>query len=738
MSAPGSSAETRLVVTGVGLVSALGGDAESTWRGVLGGQRGVRPLTLFDASGYRSALGAEVAGLRHVEDDTWSRTAEMGLVAAQEATTAGQLLAARAAGLRVGLVVGATTGGMFETEALLGLLADPRERETTKDCAWRKLLSNPISSITEWIDRELGPFTRTRTLSSACSSGANALVVGASWLLLDLVDVVLAGGADGLCRLTQAGFGALSACDPEPCRPFDQRRRGLNLGEGAGFVVLERERTALGRGARIRCELAGWAIGSEAHHITNPEATGRTPARLLTEALRRGGLGPADLDYVNAHGTATPLNDAMESAGLAAALGEHLARVPVSSSKAQLGHTLAAAGAIEAVLTTLTLRDHVLPPTVGLEQPDPACALRHVLAAEPAAVRAAASSSFGFGGMDSVLVFAAQQRAAALVPVRHEVVVTGVAAITPRGLRVGARTHELLECPIGDTRSIVIDPALFDPQRARRLDRLSRLVALVAERALAGLLPPEADAPHVERIGLLVGNAWGNLDASAAFMRRVFEKGPRLASPAEFPNLVPSSPVGHVSIYLGLTGPAFALCDFAASGEASFLQGYELVASGEALTVCVGGVEEESDIVENVLSRVFVGPSARPERAEGAAATTLMCAERAAQRGLPVLARVLAAVAFRTATGLASGGLVGPAPGRSLVLARTTQVAERLLAGSSWRDSPVRAAEAATGSHESAGAIFLAAAASLVASGAYERVLVLGEAGANGYAVVLG
>jgi 3-oxoacyl-[acyl-carrier-protein] synthase II len=226
---------------------------------------------------------------------------------------------------------------MFETETLLGVLADPRERETTKDEAWRKLLSNPISSTTHWIDAELGPFSRTRTLSSACSSGANAIVVAASWLLLGECDIVLAGGADGLCRLTQAGFGALSACDPEPCRPFDVRRRGLNLGEGAGFVVLERAETARARGAVVACELGGWGIGSEAHHITNPDASGKTPARLLTRALERAGLGPTDLDYINAHGTATPLNDAMESAGIVAALGAEAARVPVSSSKGQLG-----------------------------------------------------------------------------------------------------------------------------------------------------------------------------------------------------------------------------------------------------------------------------------------------------------------------------------------------------------------------------------------------------------------
>lgn len=732
-----SLSEPRIAVTGVGVISALGGTAESTWAGLLAGRRGLRAITLFDATGHRSSLAAEVDGLASRADDSWSRTAEMGLVAAGEAARSADLEGARRAGLRVGLVVGATTGGMFETESLLALLADPKEREATKDDAWRRLLSNPISSTAAWIDQEAGPFARTRTLSSACSSGANALVVAANWLLLDLVDVVLAGGADGLCRLTQAGFGALAACDPEPCRPFDVRRRGLNLGEGAGFLVLERASKARRRGAKIRCILAGWAIGSEAHHITNPEPTGQTPARLLTEALRRGGFGPADLGYVNAHGTATPLNDAMESAGLAAALGEHLGDVPVSSSKAQLGHTLAAAGAIEAVVTTLVLRDGKLPPTVGLEEIDPACSLRHVRATETAHVSVAASSSFGFGGMDSVLVFAAEGRGEPAPRSRHEVVVVGAAALTPRGLRVGAAIPELLAVPLAGACAVSLDPAWLDGGRARRLDRLSRLVTVVAERALDGI--PRGGESHVTRVGLLVGNAWGNLDASAGFMRRVFDKGPRLASPAEFPNLVPSSPVGHASVYLGLTGPAFSLCDFAVSGEASFLQGFELIASGEALRLCVAGVEEASNIVENVLARVYEEPTQRPQRAEGAAACALTTAEDAAEHGLPILARVRSAVAFRSSEGaLARTDLLAPTARGSVVLARTAALGAALVAGTPWAAQPCLATEDATGAHESAGAINLAAAAGFVASGLYERVLVVGEAGSNGYAVVLG
>ncbi len=732
-------AKPRVCVTGLGLVTALGPDVETTWQAVRRGERGIGKVGLFSTEGYRTSLGAEVRGLPTRAEDTWSRAAEMALMAAGQAMESGRVQDARKAGKRVGLVVGATTGGMFETERLLAVLSDPGEREGAKVEAWRKLLSNPICSITQWIDDKLGPFQRTRTLSSACSSGANAVLVGASWLLLDLVDLVVVGGADGLCRLTQAGFGALSASDPELCRPFDVARRGLNLGEGAGFMALELEGVARERGARVLCEVAGWAVGSEAHHITNPDATGKTPARLLTEALARAGLTPRELDYVNAHGTATPLNDSMECAGIVAALGEEAGRVPVSSSKAQLGHTLAAAGAIEAVLTVLCLRDQVVIPTAGLTHPDPLCAVRHVFRTEPARIRAAASNSFGFGGMDTVLVVAEPGLAHGGAPERRSVVFTGASALTPAGLASSPEVHRLLDAPLGEEHTVALDwSKLLHVGRARRLDRLSRLATVVVERALGPLLPFAPDAPHTQRIGLLLGNAWGNLDASAAFLRRVFDKGARLASPADFPNLVPSSPVGHIAIYLGLTGPSFALVDFAVSGEASFGQGFEMVACGEVDAVCVGGVEEKSDIVERVLTHVFVGDGeARAPRAEGAAAVTLASEAFAIQKGLPVLARVLSSLCFRERSAPSLADLAAPGE-RSLVLARRDDVAGGLVARSSWAHVPRRAAERATGAHESAGAILLAAAVSLVHAGVHDRVLVIGESNGNGYAVVVG
>ena len=213
---------------------------------------------------------------------------------------------------------------------------------------------------------------------------------------------MLAGGTDGLCRLTLSGFNALAAVDPEPCRPFDRRRRGLNLGEGAGFVVLERASRARERGKEPIAELAGWALAAEAHHITNPEARGATAAAAVHAALARAGLSPKEIDYVNAHGTGTPPTTPWRPRRSRRALGEELARIPVSSSKGQIGHTLGAAGAIEAILAALAVRHARHSAHGGPRGARPGLPLVHVMGTgRGARVRAALSNSLGFGGMDT-------------------------------------------------------------------------------------------------------------------------------------------------------------------------------------------------------------------------------------------------------------------------------------------------------------------------------------------------
>lgn len=726
----------RLWVTGVGLVTPLGVGVEATWTRLVRGDSAIRPIQRFDVTGQRTAVAGEVDGVV-VEGQAWSRTSAMAATAAEEAM--------RAAGIdvratRVGLVVGGTTGGMLETEQLLARLhAEPEHHEVLA-----AMLSHPLTATGDRLDERLGPFVRVRSLSSACSGGANAIIVAASWLLADEVDVVVAGGSDGLCRLTLSGFNALGALDAEACRPFDARRRGTSLGEGAGFLVLERADRARARGAKPIAALAGWAAGSEAHHITNPAPDGAVVASLVARAMARAGLEPRQVDYVNAHGTGTPLNDPVEAAALARALGAEIERIPVSSSKAQLGHTLGAAGAIEAAITALVVARRTVVPTAGLDQPDPAARVVHVphVGRTVERVRSALSCAFGFGGMDAVLVFSepdlvpasAPAPAITAPPEKTMPVVTGAAVLGACGLVAGEACGDVVERRWDLAREVDADGPL-DPMKARRLDRGARIATVAVQRALE-----DARVTDASDVGLLLGSAFGNVDGSAAFMHRIFEKGPRSASPAEFPNLVPSSPVGHASIYMGMRGAAFATADLAASGESAVVQAVQLLRAGEATRFVAGCVEPRSDIVDRVLAALFAhAPSqAVAKRADVAAALVVETADAARERGARVLARVRQTLEWRADARSALAGLVAPSgAGAEVVLARANGGSDALLAATPWVACPRITCADAIGESDGLGAVAIAVAAARVAAGKAPDALVLGLAKGRGFALVL-
>jgi 3-oxoacyl-[acyl-carrier-protein] synthase II len=284
--------------------------------------------------------------------------------------------------------------------------------EAGEEDARGRLVSKPMAATADFIANLFGIHGPRSTIVTACSASANALAYGASLIRSGAVDLVLAGGADSLCRLTFSGFNALLSVDPDGCRPFDLRRKGLSLGEGAGMIVLEALEHALHRGATILAELSGFGICGEAHHITQPLASGEGAAHSMTLALEDAGLRPADIDYINAHGTATPINDRMETRGVKAVFGDGAYRIPVSSTKSQIGHTLGAAGALEGIAVVLGMRHGFLPPTVGWEVRDPECDLDYVpQGPRRATIRHALSNSFAFGGNDTTLVFSRHEGA---------------------------------------------------------------------------------------------------------------------------------------------------------------------------------------------------------------------------------------------------------------------------------------------------------------------------------------
>jgi 3-oxoacyl-[acyl-carrier-protein] synthase II len=387
---------SAVVLTGLGVVSPFGVGAKAFWDGLAGGTCAIRPVTLIDAEGFRCRLAAEVPdpipGSRRR-----SRADALAVTAAGEALDDAGLTPRERAG--AALVVGAVGGGMLEAEAWYWARA--RAAQTSVDR--RALRSILPTAHAEVLAGRFGVRGPRHTVVTACSSGAVAVAEAAQLIEDGVVDVALAGGVDALTRICFMGFNALRLLDPGPCRPFDAYRRGMSIGEGAGFVVLESEAHARARGARPWAVLAGWSMTTDAYHVTAPHPDGEGMARAMRGALARAGVTPAEVGYANAHGTGTPQNDRIEGSALRAVFGE--GGLLVSSSKSMIGHTMAAAGSLEAVATVLALVHQTVPPTANLETPDPEMAFDCVpRRARDVALDCAISNSFGFGGQNVTLV----------------------------------------------------------------------------------------------------------------------------------------------------------------------------------------------------------------------------------------------------------------------------------------------------------------------------------------------
>jgi 3-oxoacyl-[acyl-carrier-protein] synthase II len=394
----------RVVITGVGAVTAIGSSVPTFWRSLLEGACGIRPFSLFDPASYRTQTAAEVteipdAFLSARERRRMSRADRMGVAAAREAIGAAGLDLKSEDPTRLGVILGGGTSGLIDSEAFFELYLRGRKARPSK------VLNHLPDSITDRIAQWFGLEGIKSTITTACSSSANAMGYAFDAIAAGLADVVVTGGSDVLARLTYGGFNSLRSVDPDPCRPFDRQRKGLSIGEAAGILVFEEEERARRRGAPVVAEFRGYGVTSDAYHMTAPDPSGTAGARTIMAALANAGVAPVDVDYDNAHGTATPQNDSAETAALKAALGNRAREIPVSSIKSMIGHCLCASGAIEAVATALTVRGGRVPPTIHYETPDPACDLDYVPnEAREVPVRVALSNSFAFGGNSSVVV----------------------------------------------------------------------------------------------------------------------------------------------------------------------------------------------------------------------------------------------------------------------------------------------------------------------------------------------
>jgi len=393
--------ERSVVITGIGAVTPVGTGREVFWQALLAGRSGFSPVQSFDTSKMSVHVGAEVRDFDPAEHVRSLDPKSMGR-ASQLAAAAGRL-ALEDAGLdqgaldpeRAGVVMGTTSGEPLEVE-----LYNDRYVAGEVDRIGSEIVTRyPCHTIAAQLASEVGFMGANVMIPTACAAGNYAIAHALDLLRSGRADLMLAGGADSFSRITYTGFARLGAIAPEICRPFDRDRQGMIPGEGAAVLVLEPADTAVARGARIYAEVAGYGLSCDAHHMTAAHPEGDGPARAMEQALRTAGIAPEEVSYVSAHGTGTPTNDRLETLAVHRVFGANARRVPVSSVKSMLGHTMGAASAIEAAVCALAAWSGRIPPTMNFRQADPECDLDVVPnEAREHPVEVAMNNAYAFGG----------------------------------------------------------------------------------------------------------------------------------------------------------------------------------------------------------------------------------------------------------------------------------------------------------------------------------------------------
>jgi len=407
----------RVVVTGMGALTPVGNDVDAMWASLVAGRSGIGPVTHFDASGFETRFAGEVKGfdpaahLGRKDVRRLDRYTQLAMVAAGQALKDSGLKITPENTLRVAVIIGSGVGGVSTIVNEVHVLRD-RGANRISPFLVPMMLQDTAPGMVAITYGIRGP---NMSVVSACATGTNVIGEATEMIRYGRVDAAVAGSSEaGIIPLAMAGFnamGAMSRRNAEPeraSRPFDKTRDGFVASEGAGVLILEALEHAQARGARIYAEVIGYGSSADAYHITAPEENGAGAAAAMRMALDQAGVAPADIDYLNAHGTSTPLNDKSETSAIKTVFGEAAYDVPISSTKSMTGHLLGAAGSVEAIACVKVLQEGVIPPTINYETPDPECDLDYTPnTARRKVVRRAMSNSFGFGGHNACIILAA-------------------------------------------------------------------------------------------------------------------------------------------------------------------------------------------------------------------------------------------------------------------------------------------------------------------------------------------
>ncbi|MBP1542923.1 MAG: beta-ketoacyl-[acyl-carrier-protein] synthase family protein [Oscillospiraceae bacterium] len=635
----------RCVVTGLGLVCALGDNTEKCWSAAINGITGIREVTSVDTTDCYANKGAEVsASSAELSDEDYDRSSLLCIKAAGEALADAGYDAERFDNTRVGVIVGNCVGGAASIDKYY---TDEIKNDGGKTS---DILKMPAAAIANNVAKHFGLDGVTANIVNACAAGTMSLSYACDLIRSGKADAFVAGGSDSFSSLAFSGFHALHALAADACSPFNQSN-GITLGEGAGILIIESYEHAVARGAKIYCEVLGSGVSSDAHHITAPRPDGEGQMSAIKRAVKNSGLEFTDVDYINAHGTGTAKNDEAEFLSLHT-LFDGNDHVSVSSTKSMTGHCLGAAGSIEAVLTVKAVCEDIIPPTIGytdehLEQlKEKAGAIDFVPNTKrEKPVDYAVSNSFAFGGNNASIVFSKNEHDIPDNTNKQRVFITGIGELIGKNDSEGKG----LRCDItgDDYKEHGIKMAFY-----RKLDRFSQLQLISGMRALADA-GVTVDDTNANDIGIIIGTADGPMTEIVGFQKNTIQQGTANGSAFSFPNTVYNAAGGYFSIFAGIKGYNVTVANSIQAGVQSICYAVDVLHSGEEAVMVASGTDENTDVTHELYSKLGYGLTL----GEGSVSLILETEDNANRRNAEKYAEIVGcamthkAVEFGTLTG---------------------------------------------------------------------------------------
>ena len=599
---------TRVVVTGLGAITAQGASAGELWENVREGRVAIKDVENVPlGEGYLTTLGGEVKEEAAPEHEYLNpqgfhdRAIDFTVKAAEEAMEDCGVGVGPVPGERWGVVIGTCNAGLLSGEEWYAKRMKGEEPDP------RLVLLVPPQAMAEALAGAFGIKGPVLSVDTACAASANAIGYAAELVRTGQADAVLTGGTDAFSDVLYSGFNALQSLSPEPAAPYSADRKGLSLGEGSAMLVVMREDLAREQGADVLAEIAGYGLSADGYHPTAPHPEGRGASRAIKAALRAGGVSPDEVDYVNSHGTGTAKNDPAETAATKAGLGEHAYDLAVSSTKSMIGHLLGGAGAAEGLVTVQAIQEQVAPPTANFTEPDPECDLDYVPNEKrDLKIDVAVSNNFAFGGANASIVFLREGLRGEAPPAlpSDRVAITGLGALTPAGTDPDA----LWQAYASESSALVEEDGVYlgrvdfnasdflAPKERKRVDRLG-LFSIISTRLALEDAGIELTDDNAARIGCIVGTGVGPMESMEQFAGPVIEEGVNGANPAVFPNTVYNAAGGQVAIKVGVLGPASTVTAGHAAGASALVYGADITSGDQADAMVCLGVDALTDTV---------------------------------------------------------------------------------------------------------------------------------------------